>query len=48
MAPLMCSAAVNAATDLALTFIPLWVLWNLQLKPALKVTLGCLLSLSLL
>ena len=40
--------AVNAATDLALTVIPLWVLWRTQLKPAIKVTLCVLLGLSVL
>ncbi|KAI9689137.1 MAG: hypothetical protein M1822_000875 [Bathelium mastoideum] len=41
-------SSVNAVTDLVLTILPLWVLWNTQLKPAIKATLACLLGLSVL
>ncbi|KAL9070777.1 MAG: hypothetical protein Q9157_005702 [Trypethelium eluteriae] len=41
-------SSVNAATDLALTVLPLLVLWSTQLKTAIKVTLGFLLGLSIL
>ncbi|KAI9692684.1 MAG: hypothetical protein M1820_009434, partial [Bogoriella megaspora] len=40
-------SSTSVATDLALTVIPLWIIWDMQLKPAVKVSLAFLLGLSI-
>ncbi|KAI9711815.1 MAG: hypothetical protein M1820_001960 [Bogoriella megaspora] len=39
-------SSANVATDLVLTILPVWMIWGMQLKSALRITLVCLLGLS--
>ncbi|KAF2232197.1 hypothetical protein EV356DRAFT_258530 [Viridothelium virens] len=40
-------SSTSVATDLALTVVPLWIIWKMQLKLAVKISLGFLLGLSI-